>query len=177
MHPFDGRVVSNFIMQALRGENITVYGKGDQTRSFCYVDDLLDAMQAMMNQDTEVGPINTGNPNEFTIRELAEKVIKLTGSNSRIVELPLPADDPKQRRPDITRARQVLGWEPKIQLDEGLKKTIEYFKHLDLRVYKNPTPHNAFANTERLLKEKADRADRLKAAAPNRADAKRAKPA
>jgi len=165
MHPFDGRVVSNFIMQALRGEDITVYGRGDQTRSFCYVDDLLDAMQAMMNQVGDVGPINTGNPNEFTIRELAELVIKLTASASRIVELPLPADDPKQRRPDITRARQVLGWEPKVQLEEGLLKTIAYFRNLDLRMYKNPTPHNAFANTERLLKERAERAERVKTGA------------
>jgi UDP-glucuronate decarboxylase len=154
MHPYDGRVVSNFIMQALRGEDITVYGEGQQTRSFCFVDDLLDAMIAMMNQENDVGPINTGNPHEFTILELAEKVIQLTGSKSKIIKLPLPADDPKQRRPDITRARNVLGWEPKIQLEEGLKKTIEYFKHLDLRHYKQPTPHTAYANTEKLLKDK-----------------------
>ena len=156
MHPYDGRVVSNFIMQALRGEDITVYGEGQQTRSFCFVEDLIDSMVAMMNQDTHVGPINTGNPHEFTIRQLAEKVIALTGSKSKIVQLPLPADDPKQRRPDITLAKQVLDWEPKVQLDEGLGKTIEYFRNLDMRRYKKPTEHTAFANTERLAKGKQD---------------------
>jgi len=106
----------------------------------------------MMNQDEHIGPINTGNPNEFTIMQLAQKVIALSGSKSKIIQLPLPADDPKQRRPDITLARQVLGWEPKIQLDEGLGKTIEYFRNLDMRRYKKPTTHTAFANTEKLAK-------------------------
>ena len=156
MHPYDGRVVSNFIMQALNNEDITVYGEGQQTRSFCFVDDLVNAMILMMNQEKDVGPINTGNPNEFTILELAETVIRLCNSKSKIQKLPLPADDPKQRRPDITKAREILGWEPKIQLEEGLMKTIEYFKNLDLRRYKKPTPHTAFANTEKLKSSKKD---------------------
>lgn len=130
MDPNDGRVVSNFIMQALRGEDITIYGTGEQTRSFQYVDDLIEAMVRMMaTGDDFIGPVNTGNPGEFTMLELAEKVISLTGSNSKIVFQPLPGDDPKQRRPDITLAKEKLGgWEPKIQLEEGLLKTIEYFK-------------------------------------------------
>ena len=107
-----------------------------------------------MNQDKDVGPINTGNPNEFTIYQLAETVIKLCGSKSKIVKLPLPSDDPKQRRPDITKAIEILGWKPKIELDEGLRKTIDYFKHLDLRRYKKPTPHTAIANTEKVAKMK-----------------------
>lgn len=124
----DGRVVSNFIVQALQGKDITVYGSGQQTRSFCYVDDLLDAMMAMMATGDEVcGPINIGNPNEFTVMELAEKVIKLTGSKSIILQQPLPQDDPQQRKPDIAKAKQLLNWEPKMQLNEGLLKTIEYF--------------------------------------------------
>ncbi|HEY0719656.1 MAG TPA: UDP-glucuronic acid decarboxylase family protein [Gammaproteobacteria bacterium] len=131
MHPRDGRVVSNFIIQALQGDDITVYGEGNQTRSFCYVDDLLEAFVRLMNSPDEVtGPINTGNPGEFTILELAEKVIKLTGSTSKIVKLPLPQDDPKQRRPDIGRARELLGWEPKISLEQGLPATIGYFRNL-----------------------------------------------
>ncbi len=130
MHPNDGRVVSNFIVQALRGENITIYGDGQQTRSFCYVDDLLEGMNRLMNTDGITGPINIGNPNEFTIRELAEKVIRITGSNSKLVNEDLPSDDPKQRQPDITMAKQELGWEPKIQLEEGLSKTISYFRDL-----------------------------------------------
>lgn len=131
MHPNDGRVVSNFIMQALRGEEITIYGDGSQTRSFQYVDDLLDGMIKMMaSRDEFTGPVNIGNPNEFTILELAEKVIKLTGSKSKIIRLPLPPDDPSQRQPDITLARKELHWEPKIQLEEGLIKTIGYFKSL-----------------------------------------------
>jgi UDP-glucuronate decarboxylase len=154
MHPYDGRVVSNFIMQALNNEDITIYGEGQQTRSFCFVDDLIDSMVAMMNQETTVGPINTGNPNEFTIMELAERVIRLCNSKSKIVKLPLPADDPKQRKPDITKAREILKWEPKVQLEEGLKKTIDYFKDLDLRRYKKPTPHTAIANTEKLNKKR-----------------------
>ena len=128
MHPNDGRVVSNFIMQALQGQDITLYGDGQQTRSFCYMDDLLDGMMRLMDSgDGVTGPINIGNPNEFTIRQLAEAVIKLTGSKSKLVFKPLPSDDPKQRKPDITQARAVLGWEPKVQLEEGLTKTIAYF--------------------------------------------------
>jgi UDP-glucuronate decarboxylase len=129
MHPDDGRVVSNFIVQALRGEPITIYGDGTQTRSFCYVDDLIEAMIRMMAKDC-VGPINIGNPGEFTMLELAQRVLELTGSKSEIVFLPLPADDPKQRRPDISVAKQVLGWEPKIALDEGLIRTIRYFERV-----------------------------------------------
>ena len=123
----DGRVVSNFIVQELQGQNITVYGEGQQTRSFCYVDDLIEGFVRLMNQDQVVGPMNIGNPGEFTILELAQKVIELTGSKSQIVYRPMPEDDPKQRKPDITQAREVLGWEPKVQLEVGLKKTIEYF--------------------------------------------------
>ena len=131
MHPNDGRVVSNFIVQALQGQDITLYGDGQQTRSFCYVDDLIAAFLALMDTDEEVtGPINMGNPNEFTIRELAEKVIALTGSTSKLVYRPLPSDDPMQRQPDISQAREVLGWEPRIQLEEGLGKTIAYFDRL-----------------------------------------------
>ena len=128
MHPNDGRVVSNFIVQALKGENLTVYGDGTQTRSFCYVDDLLEGFVRLMKQTETVGPINLGNPGEFTMLELAENVLKLTKSKSKIVHQPLPADDPKQRRPDITLAKKYLKWEPKIPLAEGLKKTIAYFK-------------------------------------------------
>ena len=129
MHPNDGRVVSNFIMQALRGEDITIYGDGSQTRSFCYVDDLLEAMIRTMNTaDNFNGPVNIGNPVEFTMLQLAQLVIDLTGSKSKLVFNPLPSDDPKQRRPDITLAKQVLdGWEPRIELAEGLVKTIDYF--------------------------------------------------
>ena len=123
----DGRVVSNFIVQALQGRDITVYGEGHQTRSFCYVDDLIEGFLGLMNQDQVVGPMNIGNPREFTILELAQKVIELTGSKSQLVYRPIPEDDPKQRQPDITQAREVLGWEPKIQLEAGLKKTSEYF--------------------------------------------------
>ena len=131
MHPNDGRVVSNFIVQALRRENITIYGEGNQTRSFCYVDDLVDAILRMIDTGKEVtGPINIGNPNEFTIRELAELVIELTGTKSKIVFKPLPSDDPQQRQPDISKAKQVLGWEPKTHLKIGLVKTIDYFDKL-----------------------------------------------
>ena len=130
MCPDDGRVVSNFIVQALQGHNITVYGEGEQTRSFCYCDDLIEGFIRMMNQDETIGPMNIGNPNEFTILELAEKVINLTGSQSKIIHETLPSDDPKQRQPDITQARQVLDWEPKYSLDEGLKATIAYFDKL-----------------------------------------------
>lgn len=127
MCPDDGRVVSNFIVQALQGNDITVYGEGQQTRSFCYCDDLLNGFLKLMNQDELTGPVNIGNPGEFTILELAEKVIALTGSQSKIIFEPLPADDPKQRQPDITLAREKLGWEPTVSLDEGLKPTIAFF--------------------------------------------------
>jgi UDP-glucuronate decarboxylase len=131
MHPNDGRVVSNFIVQALKGQDITIYGDGSQSRSFCYVDDLLEGMIRLMNSREEfTGPVNIGNPNEFTMLELAEKVISLTGSNSKIIHMPLPADDPTQRQPDISLAKKELGWEPKIMLDEGLVKTINYFKSI-----------------------------------------------
>ena len=117
MHPYDGRVVSNFIMQALSGADITIYGDGSQTRSFCFVDDLVEAIFRMMNQDTEVGPVNIGNPVETTIKQLAELCIELTGSSSNLIMMPLPGDDPKQRKPDITKAKAVLdGWEPQIQV-------------------------------------------------------------
>ncbi len=127
MHPNDGRVVSNFIMQALQNKDITVYGDGSQTRSFCFASDLIEAILSTMEQTESIGPINIGNPGEFTILELAEKVIKLTGSKSKIITLPLPSDDPKQRKPDISQAKKVLNWEPKVNLDEGLAQTIEYF--------------------------------------------------
>ncbi|MBF0370822.1 MAG: SDR family oxidoreductase [Magnetococcales bacterium] len=129
MHPDDGRVVSNFIIQALQNQDITIYGDGTQTRSFCYMDDLIDGFVRLMDSPEEVtGPINLGNPREFTIRELAMKVIELTGSQSKLVEKPLPSDDPQQRRPDITQAKEKLGWEPKIPLEEGLKSTIAFFE-------------------------------------------------
>lgn len=131
MHPNDGRVVSNFIMQALTGESITIYGKGDQTRSFCYCLDLIDAFVRIMGTgDDFTGPVNIGNPDEFTIRQLAEKVIEMTGSSSELVFKDLPSDDPTQRRPDITKARNELGWEPEIKLEQGLEKTIAYFDGL-----------------------------------------------
>ncbi len=131
MHPNDGRVVSNFIVQALQGSDITLYGDGQQTRSFCYVDDLIDGMVRMMNNDRGlVGPVNIGNPREFTMVDLARAVLALTKSDSQLVHRPLPSDDPKQRQPDITLAREMLGWAPKVQLDEGLAKTIEYFRAL-----------------------------------------------
>ena len=129
MHEADGRVVSNFIVQALRGQDITIYGDGAQTRSFCYVDDLIEGFVRFMAQTETVGPMNCGNPGEFTMRELAELTLKLVGGKSKIVHQPLPADDPKQRRPDITLAKKLLGgWEPKVGLEEGLSRTIAYFK-------------------------------------------------
>jgi UDP-glucuronate decarboxylase len=129
MHPEDGRVVSNFIVQALRGQDITVYGEGNQTRSFCYVSDQVDGFIKLMNSADDItGPINVGNPNEFTILELAQKVISLTKTKSKIVYKPLPSDDPTQRKPDISLAKEKLGWTPKVELEEGLLKTIEYFK-------------------------------------------------
>ena len=131
MQPDDGRVISNFIVQTLKNEDITIYGDGSQTRSFCYVDDLVEGITKMMNSREDfVGPVNLGNPNEFTILELAKKIIKLTNSKSKIIYKPLPEDDPKQRQPDIELAKKELEWEPKIQLNEGLKKTIDYFERL-----------------------------------------------
>jgi UDP-glucuronate decarboxylase len=131
MHPNDGRVVSNFIVQALRGEDITLYGDGSQTRSFCYVDDLISGMMLAMNTgDDFTGPVNLGNPGEFTMLELAEKVLALTGSSSKIVFCPLPPDDPRQRQPDISLAKSALGWEPKVSLEDGLKETIAYFRSI-----------------------------------------------
>lgn len=132
MNPEDGRVVSNFIIQALRGEDITIYGDGKQTRSFQYVDDLIRGFLCLMDSDDDItGPVNIGNPGEFTMLELAEKVLKLTGSKSKVVYKPLPGDDPKQRKPDITLAGKLFGWKPEIMLDEGLKQTIEYFREIE----------------------------------------------
>jgi UDP-glucuronate decarboxylase len=130
MLPDDGRVVSNFIVQALRGQALTIYGKGEQTRSFCYVDDLIEGFVRMMNQKEVIGPVNLGNPGEFTIRELAEKVIALTGGKAKLTFHPLPGDDPKQRQPDITLAQKHLGWKPVTALNKGLKSTIAYFRNL-----------------------------------------------
>jgi UDP-glucuronate decarboxylase len=143
MHPFDGRVVSNFIRQALAGEAITIYGEGTQTRSFCYVDDLLDGFLAMMDApDSLPGPVNLGNPAEFTIRELAEMTVALSESRSEIIRArPLPTDDPLQRKPDITLARTQLGWEPKVPLRDGLARTIAYFRSIDMSKYRAPTPN------------------------------------
>jgi UDP-glucuronate decarboxylase len=131
MHPHDGRVVSNFILQALQNQDITIYGDGSQTRSFCYRDDLIDGMMRLMDTPDEVtGPVNVGNPGEFTILQLAETIVELTGSKSKIIRMPLPSDDPKQRRPDITKAQELLGWQPTTPLREGLVKTIAYFDEL-----------------------------------------------
>ena len=141
MHPFDGRVVSNFIVQALQGEDITVFGDGSQSRSFCYVDDLINAFLLMMEADGATGPINLGNPNEFTILELANKIIELVGSDSKIIMKPLPQDDPTQRQPDITLAKATLGWEPTIQLNEGLAQTIDWFRKIDVSQWEPPTPN------------------------------------
>ena len=135
MSAYDGRVVSNFIVQALNGEDITIYGDGNQTRSFCYVDDLIDGMIKMMNsRDGFTGPVNIGNPGEFTMLELAENVIRLTGSDSKIIYKPLPQDDPMQRKPVIDLAKKELDWEPTIKLEEGLARTIEYFR-VQLGIY------------------------------------------
>lgn len=128
MNPNDGRVVSNFIVQALKDKDITIYGDGNQTRSFCYVDDLIEGMVRFMNCNDFLGPVNIGNPSEFIIRELAEKIIRLTGSKAQIIKCQLPSDDPRQRQPDISLAREKLGWQPAIPLDEGLEKTIDYFR-------------------------------------------------
>jgi len=142
MHPYDGRVVSNFIIQAINNQDITIYGEGQQTRSFCYCDDLIEGFIRMMNNnDGFVGPVNIGNPGEFTIKELAEIVIEMTGSKSKLVHLPLPKDDPTQRKPDITIAQEKLGWEPTVDLRAGLEKTIAYFKSIDLRHFRAPTKH------------------------------------
>lgn len=142
MHPYDGRVVSNFIRQALAGEDITIFGDGEQTRSFCYRDDLIEGFIRMMAApDDFIGPVNIGNPGEFTIRELAELVIELTGSKSKLVTRPLPADDPTRRRPDITLAKAKLGWEPKAPLREGLAETIKWFRSIDVADYRAPTPN------------------------------------
>ena len=131
MHPNDGRVVSNFIVQALQGQDITIYGEGDQTRSFCYVDDLVDGLMKLMNSPDDItGPINIGNPVEFSILELAKVVIELTNSRSKIDKRPLPQDDPKQRKPNITKAKEILDWEPRVQLRDGIRKTIDYFDEL-----------------------------------------------
>ncbi len=131
MHPNDGRVVSNFIVQALTGQPITIYGDGSQTRSFCYVDDLVEGfLRLMQTEDPFTGPVNLGNPGEFTIMELAEKVLSMTGSRSEIIYMPLPSDDPIMRKPDISLAKEVLKWEPNVPLDEGLRKTVDYFDDL-----------------------------------------------
>ncbi len=131
MHPSDGRVVSNFIVQALKGEDITIYGDGSQTRSFCYVDDLIDGMVKFMDSSSEItGPINIGNPSEFTMLELAEKILTHTESKSKLIFKPLPLDDPRQRQPDISLAKKLLKWEPKVEINDGLKKTISYFKKI-----------------------------------------------
>ena len=142
MHPFDGRVVSNFIRQALRGEDLTIFGDGSQTRSFCYRDDLIEGILRMMQApDDFIGPVNLGNPVEFTIRELAQQVIELTGSKSKLVQRPLPADDPTKRRPDITLAKKRLDWQPTVKLRAGLERTIEWFRAIDIDQYRPPTPN------------------------------------
>ena len=142
MHPYDGRVVSNFIRQALAGEDITIFGDGEQTRSFCYRDDLIEGfIRLMAAPDDFIGPVNIGNPGEFTIRELAELVIELTGAKSKLVQRPLPADDPTRRRPDITLAKEKLGWEPKVPLREGLAETIKWFRSINIADYRAPTPN------------------------------------
>lgn len=142
MHPFDGRVVSNFIRQALHGENITIFGDGSQTRAFCYVDDMIEGFVRLMDDESGfAGPVNIGNPGEFTIRELADAVIELTGSTSKVVHKPLPQDDPTQRQPNISLAKKHLGWEPTVSLRDGLVKTIDYFRHIDMRAFRAPTPN------------------------------------
>jgi len=141
MHPFDGRVVSNFICQALRGDPITIFGDGLQTRSFCFVDDMIDAFMAMIAADSATGPINLGNPEEFSIIELAKAVLDMTESSSEIVTMPLPEDDPVQRQPDITLAREVLSWEPTVQLREGLEQTVGWFRSIDMAAWRPPTPN------------------------------------
>ncbi|MCL4742160.1 MAG: SDR family oxidoreductase [Phycisphaerales bacterium] len=142
MHPFDGRVVSNFIRQALKGEDVTLFGDGSQTRSFCYVDDLIEGMMRLMGApDTLVGPVNLGNPIEVTMRELAERIVELTGSRSKLVYRPIPQDDPCRRCPDISLAKRELGWEPRTPLAEGLARTIEYFRTIRFEDFRAPTPN------------------------------------
>jgi UDP-glucuronate decarboxylase len=141
MHPFDGRVVSNFIRQALSGEDLTIFGDGTQTRAFCYRDDLVEGLFRMMNVPDLIGPINLGNPDEFTIAQLAQQILDLTGSHSRIVRQPLPADDPVRRRPDIGLARRHLDWQPTVPLVDGLGKTIEWFRSINVEQYRPPTPN------------------------------------
>ena len=142
MHPFDGRVVSNFIRQALSGDDITIFGDGSQTRSFCFRDDLVDALMRMMNnEDGFIGPVNIGNPDEFTIRELAELIIEKSGSTSQLITQPLPSDDPTRRRPDISLAKAKLDWSPTVPLSDGLSRTIEWFKSINLTDYRPPTPN------------------------------------
>ncbi len=142
MHPYDGRVVSNFIRQAITGNDITIFGDGSQTRSFCYRDDLVEGfVRLMAGPDSFVGPVNIGNPGEFTIKELAELVIEMTGAKVKLIQKPLPADDPSRRKPDITLAKKHLNWEPKVPLREGLAKTIQWFKSIDLNHYRPPTPN------------------------------------
>lgn len=141
MHPFDGRVVSNFIRQALLGEDLTVFGDGQQTRSFCYRDDLVEGLIRMMDATDLIGPLNLGNPDEFTIEQLAELIIELTGSRSQVVTQPLPVDDPVRRRPDISLARKHLDWQPRVALRDGLEKTIEWFRSIDFENYRPPTPN------------------------------------
>ena len=149
MHPNDGRVVSNFIVQALQGHEITIYGEGTQTRSFCYVDDLIEALVLMMGTPSDVtGPINVGNPKEFTIRELAELIIKITGTKSKFRFEPLPSDDPRQRQPDISKAKLTLKWEPKTQLLEGLTKTIAYFENMLRKEVSAPEPASSFVSVQ-----------------------------
>ncbi|CAK4620887.1 hypothetical protein LEN26_015287 [Aphanomyces euteiches] len=150
MHPYDGRVVSNFILQALKNEPITIYGDGSQTRSFCFVDDLIDGLIKFMDNPTHSGPMNLGNPHEITILTLASTIIRLTSSQSRLEFMDLPGDDPKQRRPDITQAKAVLNWTPNFELEVGLQRTIDYFKSLDMSRYAKPTSHTAHRNTEAL---------------------------
>ena len=146
MHPYDGRVVSNFVLQALANEPITIYGDGSQTRSFCFVDDLVDGLVKMMASD-EAGPINMGNPNEMSISQLAELIIELSGSESVIDFKDLPKDDPKRRKPDITKAREKLGWEPSVHIRDGLLKTIEYFNSIKIKKFRKPTLHTAHKNS------------------------------
>ena len=142
MHPYDGRVVSNFIRQALAGENITIFGDGSQTRSFCYRDDLVEVMIRMMNNKNGfIGPVNIGNQDEFTIKELAQEVIRITKSKSQLVQRPLPDDDPTRRRPDISLARKELDWEPTTKLSDGLKQTIDWFQSVNLKDFRPPTPN------------------------------------
>lgn len=142
MHPFDGRVVSNFILQAIQGQDITIFGDGSQTRSFCYRDDLVEGFIRLMAADDSTHlPVNLGNPNEFTIKQLAEKIIELTGASSSLVFAPLPEDDPLQRQPDITRAKEILDWTPTIELEQGLEKTIAYFRSINTDDFRAPTPN------------------------------------